>query len=301
MTTTRIDPDSPTARLAVVIPVGPREDLAELADTLDSVRAYTPTDTLLLIVNDGARYAVHRVAARSRLTAEVLDLPGDGHGVAGGLTWTVAQGLRRALHHQDVDVVLRMDTDALVIGPGLEGAARAAFAANPGAGLLGSFDRISTGEVRDFGPAAWAMRQDLGADRSRHPVWSLTLRRALRKARRNGYVDGEHALGGAHLVSRECLRRMAAAGLLPAAGVVTSRMGEDQFLGLVVRAVGLRTLDFATGSKPFALRWHGLPATPPELVAQGKLVVHSVKSRDGLDGSEVREWFTNRRVAGAAV
>lgn len=299
--TTGIDPGLPAVRMAVVIPVGPREDLADLTDTLDSIHAFMPADTLLLILNDGARSTVHGVAARSGLAAEVLDLPGDGHGVAGGLTWTIAQGMRRALDHRDVDVVLRMDTDALVIGPGLGHDARVAFAADTGVGVLGSFDRISTGEVRDFGPAASALHQDLGANRIRHPVWSSTLRRALRQARRNGYVDGEHALGGAQLVSRTCLLQLARAGLLPAAGVIASRMGEDQFLGLAVRAVGLRTLDFATGSKPLALRWHGLPGTPPELVRQGKLVAHSVKTHEDVDGRELREWFRDRRSRVVAV
>ena len=284
----------PTGRLAVLVPVGPREDLGDLADTLDSVRAFTPADTLLLLLNDGARPAVHEVAARSGLTAEVLDLPGEGHGVVGGLTWTVARGLRRVLAHPEVDVVLRLDADALLVGPGVAAAARAAFLADPSVGALGSFDRLSTGEARDFGPAAWVLGEDLRSAGVRRPVWAVSLRRALRLARRHGYVDGEHALG-TQVFSRDCLRRLRRAGLLPPAGVRSSRLGDDQFMGLAVRAVGLLTADFATGRKPFGMRWQGLPGTPAELVAQGKLVVHSVKSHGDVDGEEVRAWFRARR------
>jgi hypothetical protein len=287
---------SPT-RLAVLVPVGPREDLVELADTLDSVRCFTPADTLLLLLNDGARPAVHRVGSRSGLRTDVLDLPGPGRGITGGLTWTVAHGLRRVLDHPDVDVVLRLDADALLTGPGIDVAARAAFAADRPVGALGSFDRLSTGERRDFGPAAWVLHQDLRSARAHHPIWAVNLRRVLRQARHNGYVDGEHALG-TQLFSVECLRRLARARLLPAAGVRSSRLGDDQFIGLAVRAVGLRTADFASGSKPLGLRWQGLPATPAELLSQRKLVVHSVKSHGEMDGAAVRAQFRARRTAG---
>lgn len=285
----------PRPRLAVVVPVGPREDPGEVADTLDSIRCYAGADTAVVLLNDGARQAIRAVAARSGLRVDVLDVPGPGQGVTGGLTRLTCLGLRRAVRDPRVDVVLRLDSDALFIGTGLAEAARATFRAEPSLGLLGSYDRLSTGAPRDFGPAAFVLRHDLGSGRFRHPAWALTLRRTLAVARRNGYRDGEHVLAAAAVFSRECVLALLRARLLPPPAVAGSDLGDDQFLGLAVRAVGLRMGDLASGEGPLALAWRGLPDTPANLLAAGKAVVHSVKSDAGSGVPGPRSLFRARR------
>lgn len=286
-----------TGHLAVVVPVGPREDPALVADTLDSVAVYSRPGTRVLVVNDGARPAIRGVSAAAGVPVAVIDVPGTGQGVLGGLTRCTALGLRAAVGAPDVDLVLRMDTDALFIGPGLEEAARDVLAADPGLGLLGSHTLLSTGARRDFGPAAFVLGQDLAAGRFRHPVWALTLRRALRAARRNGYVDGEHVLAAASVFTRDCIGRLGRAHLLPPPGVRSSALPDDQLFGLAVRAVGLRMGDLASGDGPLALAWRGLPDSPERLLAAGEAVVHSVKSWQDQDGDAVRAVFRERREA----
>ncbi len=296
-------PGAPTGgpRLAVVVPVGPRENPDEVADTLDSVRCYAGADAAVVLLNDGARPAIRAVAARSGLSVDLLDVPGTGQGVSGGLTRLTCLGLRRAVRDPRVDVVLRLDTDALFIGPGLAEAARVAFRADPSLGLLGSYDRLSTGAPRDFGPAAFVLNRDLGSGRFRHPVWALTLRASRAAARRHGYCDGEHVLAAAAVFSRTCVLALARARLLPPPAVVSSDLGDDQFLGLAVRAVGMRMGDLASGDGPLALAWQGLPDTPQNLLAAGKSVVHSVKSGPTPGPSAPRSLFRQRRRSDAAV
>lgn len=287
--------DAVTGHLAVVVPVGPREDPGLLTDTLDSIAVYTRPGTRVLVVNDGARPAIRGVCAAAGVPVAVMDVPGIGQGVLGGLTRCTTRGLRAAVGAPDVDLVLRLDTDALFTGPGLEQSARALLATDPGLGLLGSHTLLSTGARRDFGPAAFVLGEDLGSGRFRHPVWALTLRRALRAARRNGYVDGEHVLAAASVFTRECITRLDRARLLPPAGVRSSALPDDQYLGLAVRAVGLRMGDLASGDGPLALAWRGLPDSPERLLAAGKAVVHSVKSWQDQDGDVVRAEFRQRR------
>ena len=75
-------------------------------------------------------------------------------------------------------------------------------------------------------------------------------------------------------------------------------MGEDHFLGLATRAVGMRTGDFALDGAPLAVRWRGLPGEPADLLNQGKLVVHSVKSYGEFDGEAARARFRAARDSG---
>ena len=285
----------PGARMAVVIPVGPREPVANVADTLDSVRHHARPGTAAVVVNDGARPEVADLARAFDLPVDVIDEPGPGSGVAGGLSRLTCLGLRRALELPGVDLVLRLDSDALFIGPGLEDRARHEFARDPTIGLLGSHTHLSTGQQRDFGPAAWMLRRDLGERRRHRLMWSVNLRRTLRAARRNGYRDGDHVLAAASVFSGECVRRLRRAGLLPPIGIRDSLLPDDQFLGLAVRAVGLRLGDFATGELPVAVSWHGLPDTPDNLLRTRKAVVHSVKTWGTQDGNAVRERFRQER------
>lgn len=282
-------------RMAVVVPVGPREPTRDIVDTIASIERFTGPRTSVVLVNDGARPEIAALGRRGQRAVDVVDVPGSGSGVAGGLSWLTCTGLRTAVADPDVDVLLRMDSDALVTGDGLEDRARETFAANPAIGLLGSYTHLSSGTERDFGPAAWMLGQDLTQRRRERLLWSLNLRRILWSARRHGYTDGEHVLAAAAVFSGDCVRRLSRAGLLPPAGVRSSLLPDDQFLGLAVRAVGRRFGDFATGDLPVAVAWHGLPDTPQSLVAAGKAVVHSVKTWQDQDGDTTRAWFRHRR------
>ena len=264
---------------AVVIPVGPGEDPA---DTLSSVLRYVSDRTTIVLVDDRADPLPIVPEAGSSAGSCVIDVipaPNGAPGALGGLFVKVSAGIRRALAIAEFDLLLRLDTDALMIGAGLEELARRRFAELPGTGILGSYRHGPDGGVRDWGPAARALASECGLRGMRRPSARQLLRRVRREALRNGYVAGEHALGGAYLMTSALLRSFAERGWLDLPDLATSHLGEDHLAGLFARAVGYQLGDFGGPSDPLALRWKGLPAPPAELLASGKLVVHSVKSR----------------------
>jgi hypothetical protein len=209
-------------------------------------------------------------------------------------------GLRAAMGH---DLIVKLDTDALVVGPFVD-ELNSAMQRSPRAGVFGSYDRVCNGAVRDF--TVW-----------RRPVRRLTRRVLLRRAspfveivapgdrrrragvldaaRANGYVDGEHCLGGAYAVRGELVRELDARGWLDARPWRRTWLGEDIVLGLLARACGYTLEGLVGPGEPFAVARAGLPAPPEELLSSGHSIVHSLKNDAGRSEAEVREYFRTQR------
>lgn len=291
------------ARTVIVIPVGPAEAAPSYLDTLDSIAAFAEVTTGVLLLDDTRRADFNASVAGAGVELEVLRGRGRS-GVYGGLSALVCRGLAHAVGSMAAAQVLRMDADAVMTGPGLEAATRAALAADPSVGALGSFRIGPTGTTRDFRPAAELLRRDLGRRGARHPVWALTVRRLVRAAERHGYERGEHALGAALMMSRPFVEAAVDRGWMSAsggpAGVVDSLLGDDHLLGLLTRAAGFRTADFGRPGDPLAVSWRGLPASPEELVTSKVSLVHSVKSWGGQEESDIRGRFRRLRREGTS-
>jgi hypothetical protein len=283
-------------KLAVVMPVGPGLDVDFTSDTLDSVRHWCSPDTAVVVVDDsGAEAAGARLLER-HADLLVVRPPKSPSGVRGGLLLADGAGFRRALALRP-QVVLRLDSDAVVTGPAPEDDALAYFEAHPRVGLLGSYRISCTGVRRDF---SWTARQ-LAAEALpagwRDPRRALTLTRLLRRARRHGYEPGEHALGAATFLRPSCLLAMDRRGWLTAESLRSSQLADDHLLGLLVRAAGFELADFAPDPHPVGVAWRGLPMAPEELLEHGKKVVHSVKNHPGTPEAELRAFFAARRDA----
>jgi hypothetical protein len=266
-------------RLAVVVPVGPRDDWQ---DTLESVRAYTDPSRLVVLVDDGAGV---RCDAQD---VDVVPAPAGMPGNRGGLFGKLSYGYRHALERASFRLLLRLDADALLLGPGLEELAEARFAADPRLGLLGSYRIGPDGAKRDFTPAARLLL--------REPA----VRGLLDEASANGYELGEHALGGAYLHRREAVDELARRGWLDLPKLYASEASEDHLMGLLTVAAGYRLGDFGGPGDPLALRWQGLPMAPEELLARGKLVTHSVRRWQDRGEEEIRAVFRAARARPAA-
>ncbi len=273
------------------MPVGPGEDPDAYRDTLESIALFAEPATRVLVLDDTRDADLKKSLTRFEPRVETLDGPGRS-GLYGAFAALVCRGLVHAVGPMGADQVFRMDSDAVMIRPGLEGAARHAFSTDAGIGALGSFRTGPTGAPRDFGPAVQLIERDLGRRGLRHPRWFLTLRTMLRAAERQGYERGEHALGAAHMFARPLLLSWAERGWISAKGGPpggqVSVLGEDHLLGLMVRAAGFRTADFGRPGDPLAVSWRGLPAPPEELLASNAMVVHSVKDWGDQRESEVR-------------
>ena len=283
-------------RIAVIIPAGPRDDIV---DTLDSVVRYTdPASRVIVVVDDtkGAHGDRDHIASLSPDIAVIDPVPAR-PGTDGGLWVKVAAAYRWLLERYQPALIMRLDADALFLGRGIEAAAEAAFGQDPQVGLLGSYRVGPTGAPRDFAPVARELRAEIGLPGLRDPRLRTGLRRFTRLARQHGYEDGEHVLGCAYLHSLPAASKINQNGWFDQPWLEDSRLCDDQIMSLLTVAAGYRIADFGGPSGPLALKWQGLPAHPADLLANGKLVTHSVRSWGDLSEKEIRGIFASARAS----
>jgi hypothetical protein len=277
-------------RMVVVVPAGPKDDAA---DTLRSVLCYADPE-LVLVIDDTHGRGISLEDPR----VVVFNPPESPPGPFGGLWVKLAAAYRYAVEHADFDVLLRLDTDALILGPGIAEAAAGRFARDPAVGALGAYRVGPDGADRDWTPIAKMVRAQLGLRGMRHPAARRRVRALVAAAR--GYVPGEHALGAALILRGDMVRDWHRRGMLDYPELGDSLLGEDHLFSLLTVAAGYRLGDFSGPEDPLALRWIGLPAAPAELLAAGKLVTHSVRSWQDMQEAEIREYFAARRPASLA-
>jgi len=264
----------------VVIPVGPDgRELSRLRALVDELgRHENRSEMRLIVIDDGPAprefdlgwpsVTVVRTVLRRERRPDLLSAH-----VAGTL-----EALNEA---RGLEFALKLDTDAAVIRP-FSTAIRAVFA-EPGLGVVGSYDRMSSGAVRDW--TIWKRRIDqadrrwsarrvgVGVRLYRHRRSDRSMVRRVRAEAYRVAPPGAHCLGGAYAVSAAFLTS-APLAWRPWVG---TGLGEDVVVGLLASSAGLRMRSLTASGEPFALAWRGLPAPPGELVAGGHSIVHSVK------------------------
>lgn len=282
-------------RIGVVLPVGPNDSEAAV-DTLASALYYLDPSRMIVVVDDtGSGPGFTRRVKELSPDIVVLPSPPRSPGGLGGLWVKIAAGYQWLLQRYAPDVILRLDADALIIGSGIEECAIREFGQDPTLGLLGSYRIGSDGGPRDWSWPAWRIRVEAGLPGLRYPVRRWRLRRLLALASQHGYTDGEHVLGGSYIHSFRAADDIYARGWFDLPYLATSKLGEDQIMGLLAVAAGYRMTDFGGPADPMALRWRGLPAHPAELLANKKLVTHSVRSWDTMTEDEIRGIFRAAR------
>ncbi len=116
-----------TPAISVILPA--RDAAATLSCALDSVRAQTPRDIEILVIDDGSRDATPEIARRAaRRDARVRLIDGRGRGIVSALNAGLAGARAR--------YVARMDADDISL-PGRLGAQRAFLDARREVGLVG--------------------------------------------------------------------------------------------------------------------------------------------------------------------
>lgn len=240
-------------------------------ELLDSLRAYLDCDWELVAVDDATQDDTHEKMLKSGCwvvrNPEKLYLA--------GLDLSLRRGFREALRLFDCPIIVKIDPDALVIGPGLDRALLHTFETSPNCGLLGTFRIDWNGEKRDL--SYWRERMD----RRRND-----LGKPLQLALANGYLLGEGVQGGCYALHRRCLQKMEEAGWL--AGMDQYRpstrhgehIAEDSLIVLLTYAAGFSTLEFGGPQQPLGLWDKGLPMPPEKMRAQGRLVAHAMKYSD---------------------
>jgi hypothetical protein len=320
---TESSPARQSQRFAVVIPVGPNVlDLARAAAVLHSVLRWEPNLPWCVIVDDAPspRGLSDFASIPSTCRGATVISPRRGRGGSwrGGLTAGLLTALAWVHRETDADFVLKLDTDALAIAPFAQ-AIHALLAQRRDAGVIGSLgvschpevrrgqnllsepkfliwrrvlppaslveaSRVTTIDVDGWGP--FTVDQLRAFDR---------IRPRLEAAIRHGYATNEYCQGGAYVLSREFVVRMAAAGYLtePEAWVPL-HFGEDVTMAMHARAVGLQVCDCSKPGQPFGIQYRGLAYPPEELVARGYSLIHSLKNDPHHSEEAIRAFFRTR-------
>jgi hypothetical protein len=271
-------------RYAVIIPVGP--DPRELdrlgALVAELARHADPYQVRLIVIDDAppgrtlAPAWPEPVLLRTALWEHRTAPDTLSAHVAGTL-----EGLTRA---RGLEFAVKLDADAAVIAPFADALADAF--ADPQLGVIGSYDRMSSGAARDWSvwerPLARATHR-LAVNRSGTRLAIHYRPAAQRRVIRDTLASAEsvaprgaHCLGGAYAVSATFLQRAA----LDWRPWVRTQLGEDIVVGLLCSQARLTMRSLTAGGEPFAVAWRGLPAPPAQLRAAGHGIVHSVRDED---------------------
>lgn len=208
-----------------------------------------------------------------------------------GLDLTLRRAFIEAHRLFNARIYLKIDPDALIIGPGLPQALRVGFDTDPTIGLLGTYRIDWNGESRDLSHWRDRMmrrRKDLGS--------------AIDFAEKNGYQIGDGVQGGAYALSSECLGQIVRRGWLHGkhgyapSTVKGQHVAEDSLITMLAYAAGFRAADFGGPGQPFGIWDVGLPMPPEELIRQNRLVAHAMKYRDSTS-LNARDFFRARRAA----
>jgi hypothetical protein len=292
--------------LLIVIPVGPTCKLEYIIDTIDSIKSYIHCTYTIIISDDS-----HDSAIQQRLQISHPDLiilkTTKNYGKGLGLYTTLSNAYRYALDHFNFKALLRLDTDALMIGPGSENQIIEFFERNPSVGMAGRYVK-GLQSADEFGNV-WinggrrpivAIAKIFTKYYLRHPFIYWRIRKLLFTAINEGYDLGEFVFGGAYAFSRLGLEKLRDNNLLPMDKVLGADMEEDHFFSLSMVSVGMRLADLASGDAPFACTWRGLPAHPQTILQANKKIIHSTRYWEEMKEDEIRKFFKDKRERASA-
>lgn len=122
-----------------------------------------------------------------------------------------------------------------------------------------------------------------------------TVRPHIDAAITNGYATYEYCQGGAQIVTRAVVDRMAAQGYLtrPEIWMYLPFPGEP-ILAMYTRAAGYQCCACTRPGEPFGVQHRGLPYSLEELTARGHGLIHSIKNDRRYSENEIREFFLKR-------
>jgi hypothetical protein len=294
--------EAATAGVAVIIPVGPGpQETERCRDTVESLLFWEPAVRWLVLVDDNhAPRELSRLVPQSSTEVKVLRSP---------LAWhqrftkpdrvavAVLTALRWVADFTEAELVLELDTDALVIGPLAEKLMSAT--ADPTVGLVGTHDRMCGGESRSF--TSWVKHsQDASRlvqiRREMLTGTALRARRYILEARRHGLGWGEHVLASCLAMPGRTVQALRREGCLDNPRVFAGTgLGDDMVLAILVRGCGYRLAGHVGEGETFAAAWIGLPDSPDRLLARGYSVIHSVKNDVRFPEHAIRRYFRRRR------
>ena len=296
----------PHCKLLVVMPVGPDDNGK---DTIESIFTYCTSSVIILAIDDSKNEAT--ATYLKTVDPRVICLPSGNFrkplrrgphlpsakykGIRGEVFCNLARAYRYAVDHYSFDMLLRIDTDALIIGPHPEDDALEAFHDDPKIGMLGFYRYDDAGSPRDFGIVGQGMFRETSLLGLRNQPRRKRLNYWIKTAKLYGYDLGEHCLGAVVYQNAATIRAFARSGDLFVDEFRDSVISEDHLFSLLTIRHGYKLADFATGSLPMGVQWRGLPDSPENLVKRGKKIIHSIKFYKDMSEQEIRVYFRKLR------
>ena len=278
-------------KLLVVMPVGPDDSGA---DTIASIFAYCTESVIIIAIDDSKDASTKKFL--ETIDPRVIRLPSAGfQGIRGALFCSLAAAYRYAVEHYTFEVLLRIDTDALVVGPVPENDALQLFERQPLTGMLGSYRFGYDGQPRDFKIVAQGMFRETSLLGVRNNLRRKRLNVWIKTASQHSYERGEHCLGAAVYIRPKVIHAMYEADDLTVDEFFDSVISEDHLFSLLTIRHGYKLADFVTGDLPMGVQWRGLPDSPANLLKRGKKIVHSIKFYKDMDQAEIRAYFKKHR------
>jgi len=288
-----------------IMPVGPRSKIEYVQDTIESFLHYfDPARSLLLVLDDSrntelqSRMPICR-QVRFISAQSCLEDNTKGHNTRGLLFVKQAVAIRMVSREYDWKCLLRLDDDALVIGPNPQLDAMRIFEAEPQIGMLGAY--LRRGDGQDKRPALRRqgrrlLKRLVSRDIFRHPDMVKTLAVLMIRSKLKGYKLGDMCTGGALFLSREAYDRVESVFSKELGHLRYSDLADDLLLALCNAAAGFRMKDFSDRDDVMAINWRGLPMPLDELVQRNKKLVHPVKDPKNPDHEKsVRAYFQGIR------
>lgn len=278
----------------VVIPIGPKCRVEFIEDTIASFIHHTRCSYKIVLADDSQKATGKKVQQLFPQT-DVVTMERS-MGKLCGLYVTLSLAFRHVLDHYRFDALLRLDTDALVIGTAPEAEAIRLFARDAQVAVAGQYPFDYDGLPWDI---SWPRNQIIKYTSTyrffRRPVTHSILWRYYRKAVRNGYRTGESVFGGACFFSRAFLQLLKEKSLLPHYGLKNLVLEEDHLFSLLAKSTGMKLGDLSSGYGSLGCAWLDLPASPAELLQRGKKIIHSVRRWKEMDEETIRNFFRQQR------
>ncbi len=274
-----------TYQSVYVVTAGPG-DWKPLRDTLDSILCYEGDRAKAIVVDDSSTDCRRSVVQAEFPQVDVIRRPWPSGGPPRNLA-VVTDGIRFALRHYAFEVLIKLDTDALVTGSTLSTAAARFFEGHPRVGMAGTHRVRADGEPENYDWDSWVLRHS-----SR---WSPAVRALMKRARAGGY-DGAKVHGGVYALSRCALDAMSANGDFKWRAPWWTPLGEDFWISMMVLANGFALDSLGGPGEVLAVASKYTPIARQRVLSEGKLAIHSV--RRGLDGEDeetMREFFREAR------
>jgi hypothetical protein len=280
------------------LPVGEGDRIDYLTDSIEAIYHHCSDDIVVMVMDDSGRKK-HGETLREifpELVVHPTEPRYQAKGLAGRHGYETIRIIKHAVDNYWFDIIMRIDTDALITGDRIEDDLIQLFNEKPTCGLLGRHTINVEGYHIDRGESKILFDRLNKLPYRLYFAWPMTVfNRIIRRAQGNGYVYGELVLGCATAYNFECAFRLAAfiddfKWVRPIRG-----LAEDYFTTVFVKYVNMDLGDASHPEGPMAVQLKGIPLTLEKIIEQDKKVIHSIKNDERYSQDEIRAFFKNFR------